>query len=76
MRRSAGFDVTDQIITCYQTEEPLLKQVLDDFANYIKQETLSHELTNALPPEGSYCEKHRVSSGEISLAIRRMNHRP
>jgi len=76
MRRSARFDVTDQIITYYETEEPLLKQVLDDFANYIKQETLSQELINDLPPEGCYCEKHRVSTSDISLAIRRMNHRP
>jgi len=76
MRRSAWFDVTDQIITYYQTDEPLLKQVLDDFANYIKQETLSQELIEGPLPDGAHCETHRVSSKEISLGIRRLDRRP
>jgi isoleucyl-tRNA synthetase len=71
MRRNAKFDITDHIITYYQTEEPLIKQVINAFADYIKQETLSRELINGLPPDGAYGEKHRISNSEVSLAIKK-----
>lgn len=76
MRRNAKFDITDHIITYYQTEEPLVKEVMNTFASYIEQETLSHELVEGLPPDGAYSEKHRVSNGEVSLAIKRAKPRP
>ena len=75
MRRSAGFDITDHITTCYRTEEPLVKQVIDTFAGYIKQETLSDELIDDLPPDGAYSEKHRVSNCEVLLAVKQTNPR-
>jgi isoleucyl-tRNA synthetase len=71
MRRNAKFDITDHIITYYQTEEPLIKQVINAFADYIKQETLSRELIDSLPPDGAYSEKHRISNSEVSLAIKK-----
>jgi len=71
MRRNANFDITDHIVTYYQTEEPLVKEVMSTFAGYIEQETLSHELIHGLPPDGAYSERHRVSNSEVSLAIRR-----
>ncbi len=73
MRRNAKFDITDHIITYYQTKEPLIKQVLNAFADYIKQETLSQELIDSLPPDGTYGEKHRISNSEVSLAIKKAN---
>jgi len=73
MRRNAKFDITDHIITYYQTKEPLIEQVINTFADYIKQETLSQELINGLPPDGTYSEKHRISNSEVSLAIKKAN---
>jgi isoleucyl-tRNA synthetase len=73
MRRNAKFDITDHITTYYQTKEPLIKQVINTFADYIKQETLSQELIDSLPPDGTYGEKHRISNSEISLAIKKTN---
>jgi len=73
MRRNAKFDITDHIITYYQTKEPLLKQVINTFADYIKQETLSQELIDGLPTDGAYSEKHRISNSEVSLAIKKAN---
>ncbi|NWF77418.1 MAG: isoleucine--tRNA ligase [Chloroflexi bacterium] len=73
MRRNAQFDITDHIITYYQTEEPFVKQVINTFADYIKQETLSQELIDGLPPEGAYDEKHHISNSEVSLAIKKTN---
>jgi isoleucyl-tRNA synthetase len=73
MRRNAKFDITDHITTYYQTKEPLIKQVINGFADYIKQETLSQELIDILPPDGAYSEKHRISNSEVSLAIKKAN---
>jgi isoleucyl-tRNA synthetase len=71
MRRSAGFDITDSITTYYRTEEPLVRQVIDAYAGYIRQETLSREISDELPPADAYGEKHRIANAEVSLAIRR-----
>jgi isoleucyl-tRNA synthetase len=71
MRRNAKLNITDHIITYYQTKEPLIKQVMDSFASYIKQETLSQELIDGLAPDGAYSEKHRISNREVSLAIKK-----
>ena len=68
MRRAAGFDVADHIVTYYQGEEDITR-VMKDFAGYIKQETLSLELTDGLPPEGAYVEKHRISNSDVLLAV-------
>jgi len=73
MRRNARLNIVDHIITYYQTKEPLIKQVMNAFADYIKQETLSQELIDSLPPDEAYVEKHRVSNGEVSLAIKKAN---
>jgi len=73
MRRNAKFDITDRITTYYQTEEPLINEAIRTFANYIKQETLSEELVDGLFPDRAYNEKHRIASGEVSLAIKKAN---
>lgn len=71
MRRNAKFEITDRIITYYQTEEPLITQVIRTFASYIRQETLSEELIDGLSPDETYGEKHRIANGEVSLAIKK-----
>ena len=69
MRRSAKFDIADHIITYYQAEESV-KQVMIDYADYIKQETLSLELIDNFHPDEAYAEKHRISGSDISLAVK------
>jgi isoleucyl-tRNA synthetase len=73
MRRNARFDIKDHIIIYYQTKEPLILQVINSFADYIKQETLSWELIDDLPPDGTYSEEHRISNNEVYLAIKKGN---
>jgi isoleucyl-tRNA synthetase len=73
MRRNAKLDITDHIITYYQTKKTLIKQVINAFASYIKQETLSQELIDGLPPDGAYSEKHRISDSDVFLAIKQTN---
>ena len=73
MRRNAKLDITDHIITYYHTKEPLVKHVINTFAGYIKQETLSQEIIDGLPPNEAYSEKHCISDSEVSLAIKKKN---
>jgi len=71
MRRTANFDVADYIITYYQAEDQL-KQVMINFADYIKQETLSAKLLDAPPPEDAHGERHYISGNGILLAIKKV----
>jgi isoleucyl-tRNA synthetase len=70
MRRSAGLDIADYIVTYYQGEASV-QQVMTKFADYIKQETLSKELVLAPPPDGSYTEKYRISGCEVLLGVKK-----
>jgi isoleucyl-tRNA synthetase len=70
MRRSAGLDIADHIVTYYEGGDSV-QLVMTKFADYIKQETLSRELVSAVPPDGSYTEKFRISKYEISLGIKK-----
>jgi isoleucyl-tRNA synthetase len=69
MRRNAKLNITDHIVTYYRTEEPSIRQVIHSFADYIKQETLSRELLDSLPPGGAHSEEYRISGKSVCLAI-------
>jgi isoleucyl-tRNA synthetase len=71
MRRSAGFDIADHIVTCYQGDD-YIKQVMSQFADYIKQETLSKELAEGAPGTGAFSESHKLSGHELTLGVRRL----
>jgi len=68
MRRAADFDIADHIVTYYETEGPI-KRVMTDFADYIKQETLSIDLINSSPPREAYAEKYHISDADVVLAV-------
>ncbi len=70
MRRSAGLDIADYIITYYQGGDSI-QRVMTEFADYIKQETLSRELISMVPPGGIYTERFRISGHEVSLGIKK-----
>jgi isoleucyl-tRNA synthetase len=71
LRRQAGFDIADHIITYYQAPPPL-QEVFESLSDYIKQETLSRELIPQPPPEDCYCSKHRIDGSEIILGVKRV----
>ena len=70
MRRDAGFDIADYIITHYQGPDEL-GRVLSLHAEYVEQETLSKELVAQEPPKGAYTESHKVDGMEITLGVQR-----
>ncbi len=72
MRRVAKFEIADHIVAYYQAEEGV-KRVIIDFAGYIKQETLSRELIDGIPPAEAYTEKHRISGSDVLLAVKKVD---
>ena len=71
MRRSAGFDIADHITTYYQGDD-YIRRVMADFADYIKQETLSRELVEGVPGEGAFTESHKLGGYDIALGVKRL----
>jgi isoleucyl-tRNA synthetase len=71
MRRSADFDIADHITTYYQGDD-YIRQVMADFASYIRQETLSRELVEGVPDEGVFKESHKLSGRELLLGVKRL----
>ena len=71
MRRSAGFNIADYITTYYHGEA-YVGWVIDDFADYIKQETLSRQLVEGVPEEGVFTENHNLGGYDILLGVKRL----
>ena len=68
MRRSAGFDIADYIVTYYQGDARL-KEVMAVHADYIRQETLSRRLIGKPPSADAYAETHTVDGLEATLGV-------
>ena len=69
MRRSAGLDIADYIVTYYKGDEEL-EGVMEAFGGYISRETLSRRLIKGVPPEGSYTEEQRIDGLQVRLGVR------
>ena len=72
MRRSAGFEIADHIVTCYQGDE-YIKSVVSGSADYIKQETLSEQLLDSAPAQGAYAESFKLEGHELRLWVKRLD---
>jgi isoleucyl-tRNA synthetase len=71
MRRSAGFNIADYITTYYHGEA-YVRRVMDGFADYIKQETLSRQLIEGVPEEGVFTESYKLGDYNILLGVKRL----
>ncbi|MBA7670299.1 Isoleucine--tRNA ligase [subsurface metagenome] len=72
MRRSAGFDIADYIVTYYQGEA-YIRKVIVDFADYIKQETLSRQLIERVPGEGIFTESFKLGGYDLLLGVKKLD---
>jgi len=70
MRKKAGFDIADYISTYYKGGARA-RRVVQEFAPYIKQETLSQDLIEGVPEKDAYTETHKIDGEEVVLAVRR-----
>jgi len=72
MRRSAGFDIADHITTYYQGDS-YVNQVMEDFADYIKQETLSRQLVEGVPEQDVFTESYKLGGYDILLGVKKLS---
>ena len=71
MRRNAGFDIADRIVTYYQ-DDPDIRRVITGFGDYIRQETLSIDLLAEEPPAGAHREEQTIDGHRVWLAVKRV----
>ncbi len=72
MRRSAGFDIADHIITYYQADDHI-GQVMATWGEYIRQETLSQRIIAGASGEGAFSESFKLSGHEVLLGVKRLD---
>jgi isoleucyl-tRNA synthetase len=73
MRRSAGFEIADHIETFYEGDD-FIKQVMTEpaLAEYIKQETLSQQLTEGVPEETDFSDSYKLSGYQVKLGVKKL----
>jgi isoleucyl-tRNA synthetase len=73
MRKKAGFNIDDRIITTYQasSSDSKLALVLEGWIDYIRAETLTLQLEKGPTPPGAYSESHVIEGETITLAVKR-----
>jgi isoleucyl-tRNA synthetase len=71
LRKQAGFDIADHIETYYEGG-PSVQRVMENFAQYVKQETLSRNLVEGKPPEGAYSKSQVIDGNKVNLAVRKL----
>jgi len=70
LRKEAGFDLDDRIVTVYRAEGDLAEAV-DAWRDYIAAETLSVELRAGEPEPGMVTAEDRVDGYPLRIGIRR-----
>jgi isoleucyl-tRNA synthetase len=71
MRRSAGLDIADRIVTYIEVPESL-QETIKRHEQYLKQETLSDVVTYGPPAADVFSEKHRVDGHELELGVSKL----
>ena len=67
MRRDAGFDIADRILTYYHGED--LGEILAAHGDYIKQETLSTYLIRSPAPDNAHVEELQFDGVNATIAL-------
>jgi isoleucyl-tRNA synthetase len=70
MRKSAGFEIADYILTYFEGDE-YIQQVIKDFAGYIQQETLSRQIVSGVPQQGAFIESFKLVGHALKLAVKK-----
>jgi isoleucyl-tRNA synthetase len=68
LRKEADFRIEDKIHTFYEGD-PGLVGVMRDYADYIRQETLSEEMMEGAGPEGSHTGRFQIDGKEMTFHL-------
>ena len=71
LRRAAHFEITDRILIYYQGNHRV-RDVMNKFASYIQEETLSDKLLEDEPGEGAHSETQKLEGVEVVLGVKRV----
>ena len=71
LRRDAKFELTDRIITYFQGPEDISNVMNGQFADYIRQETLTERLTPGTLEDADKTETVKLEGQELTLAVKR-----
>ena len=71
LRKDAGLDIDDRIVTYVAGADERLRIMLEQHGDYVRQETLSLELHLEAPPTGTYSEEQAVEGVHLTLGVRR-----
>jgi isoleucyl-tRNA synthetase len=71
MRKTAGFEIADYIVTYYQGDD-YVKQVMNNYADYVKLETLSRSLIEGKPEEGVAVETFKLNDHAVVLGVKKV----
>jgi isoleucyl-tRNA synthetase len=71
MRKTAGFEIADYIITYYQGDD-YVKKVMTNYADYVKMETLSRNLVEGKPEEGVVTETFKLNDHHVVLGVKKV----
>jgi isoleucyl-tRNA synthetase len=71
MRKTAGFEIADYIVTYYQGDD-YVKQVMSNYADYVKLETLSRSLIEGKPEEGVATETFKLNDHAVILGVKKV----
>jgi isoleucyl-tRNA synthetase len=71
MRKDAGFEIQDRIVTRYQTDSAKLREMLQAFGDYIQRETLTTELRAGDGDAGFVVSETRIENEPVTFAIQR-----
>jgi isoleucyl-tRNA synthetase len=69
MRRDAGFDISDKITVFYQAEGTI-HHVFENWAEYIKAETLALSISHQLIPEAAFQRKETVEGLDVMIGVK------
>jgi isoleucyl-tRNA synthetase len=72
MRKTAGFEIADYILTYWEGDDYLAAVMRDSVStDYIQNEVLARELTAGVPAEGVHSESFKLSGHEMKLGVKK-----
>jgi isoleucyl-tRNA synthetase len=70
MRKTAGFEIADYIVTYYQGDD-YVKRVMTNYTDYVKLETLSRCLIDGKPEEAVATETFKLNDRAVVLGVKK-----
>ena len=71
LRRDAGFDIADRIVTYYRGSDEVAA-VFESQGAYIAAETLSQRIERAAPPAAAHTETQQIEGRDVTLGVIRV----